>query len=72
MSILNFPRCKPPFLEIVAEAVDGYTHAIVWRDERYRRTLFWRGHSHAEAVDRINGYAPSGGITIIDHAMGAA
>ena len=70
-NIINFPRCRPPFLEIVADDIDGYTHAIVWRDKHYRPMLFWRGYSHAEAVDRINGYAPSGGITIVDHA-GAA
>lgn len=26
-NVITFPRCRPPFLEIVAEAVDGYTHA---------------------------------------------
>ena len=49
-NIINFPRCRPPFLEIVAEDIDGYTHAIVWRDKHYRPVLCWRGHSHAEAA----------------------
>jgi hypothetical protein len=68
-NVIRFPTAKPPFLEIVAEAVD--THAIVWRDERYRPMLFWRGHSHAEAAERINEYAPPGAITIVDHAGSA-
>jgi hypothetical protein len=72
-TVIQFPRCRPPFLEIVAEAVDGYTHAVIWRDERYRPVVIWRGNSHAGAVKRISDHAPAvAGTPIVDRAVGGA
>jgi hypothetical protein len=68
--VLQFPRCRPPFLEIVAEAVDGYTHAVIWRDERYRPVVIWRGYGHAAAVKRITDHAPAfAGTPVVDRAV---
>jgi hypothetical protein len=72
-NVIAFPPCRPPFLEIVAEAVDGYSYAIIWRDARYRPMVVWRGYSRAETIDRVNGYIPSfGGLSVVDRAAGAA
>lgn len=71
--VIPFPRCRPPFLEIAAEAVGDFTHAVIWRDERYRPFVIWRGHSHAAAVKRIEDHAPAfAGMPVIDRSVGGA
>jgi hypothetical protein len=49
-NIIAFPPIKPPFLEVVPEAVDGYTHVVRYRDERYRSRVFRRCMSKREAL----------------------
>lgn len=70
-NVIPFPRCRPPFLEIVAEAVDGHTYAVIWRDERFRPVVIWRGNSHAAAIKRIADHAPAfAGTPVVDRAVG--
>jgi hypothetical protein len=72
-AVLQFPRCRPPFLEIVTESVDGFTHAVIWRDERYRPIVIWRGNGHAAAVKRIADHAAGfAGTPVVDRAVGGA
>lgn len=72
-NVIPFPRCRPPFLEIVAENVDGYTHAVIWRDGRYRPLVIWRGNTHADAIERIRSHAAGfAGTPVLDHAIGGA
>jgi hypothetical protein len=49
-NVIAFPPIKPPFLEVGPEAVDGYTHVVRYRDERYRPTVFRRCTSQREAL----------------------
>ena len=49
-NIIAFPPIKPPFLEVGSEAVDGYTHVIRYRDERYKSMVFRRCMSKREAL----------------------
>jgi hypothetical protein len=55
-NIIRFPPIKPPFLEVGPEAVDGYTHVIRYRDERYRPMVFRRCMSKREALKAAREY----------------
>lgn len=65
-NIIPFPLIMPPFLEVGPEAVDGYTHVIRYRDERYRPMVFRRCMSGEEALAHARGY---GRYPIVGFAM---
>ena len=66
-NVIAFPPIKPPFLEVGPERVDGYTHVIRYRDERYRPMVFRRCMSKREALKFAREY---GRYPIIGFAAG--
>jgi hypothetical protein len=64
-NVIPFPAIRPPFLEVGPEAVDGYTHVIRYRDERYRPMVFRRCMSDREALEAARDY---GGYPIVGFA----
>jgi hypothetical protein len=64
-NVIQFPPIRPPFLEVGPEAVDGYTHVIRYRDERYRPMVFRRCMSQRDALDHARDY---GGYPVVSFA----
>ena len=67
-NIIAFPQIKPPFLEVGPEAVDGFTHVIRYRDERYSLMVFRRCKSMREALAMARDYSgyPIIGFVAVD------